>query len=1193
MKLTSTLRTLVAGTAVLALSTWGILNITSTDSVAYQPRVERAAAQPDGALEIRKMLLADADGNIDHVGLQRLRRDVVKAADKQSREKSNSLSWFELGPDNIGGRTRAIVPVGNNTLYAGAVSGGLWKSTNRGDNWTQMLTFPSLMVGSMAVAGDGTLYVGTGSRFDGIGSGEGGSEFRGEGIWMSADEGASWTMVEGTSNFLTTDALVADPNQADRVWFGSGSGFGNGYYGFIVNGEADVIPGGASGPSTVTDIAIAPDGSYCLVAADNGRVYRSAGTDFTDLTLISQGGSQGGFLPQSSIGRARLDIAPTSNGDGTYNAFALYSGSNGLFKGLYFSGGNGEGGSWQEVWPEGLTDTPLPRSQGYYDLALGISKADPTLAYVGGIELWRAGPNQQAQAAAAAFDAPGFNYGVHADVHEIIFVDDNTTNGTMYVATDGGIYRSEDNGYSYTACNRDYNVTQFYGMAHSAGSGVLGGTQDNGSLFIPGDGYFLSDQMAVEAHGGDGFDCGISMVTEAPGHNYAWFAASQNGGLVRGTLSPGAVNNLGGFYDGNFTDLYNDDDEIGQFYTCIRLYEDFDDEFSQNNVILVNTFGQDSVGGTYNLQTNSQNLPFEYTMAADDTLNFYDVIVRPARVTAEPLQEDPDYFWLDLQDMTEDVLCIDYADTLSIDTVWTDPVEIMIDSTIVVVNNLGVEVEIDVQIPTGVFDSTMVTEVVCEEVSDLVGYDTLVFEINCDTFLLEQLDSAEVWVFEETIVDSTYFVVVDGDSVELEIEIPQLDSMLVMEPIVLDSISCDTTLIVEPVYNVYAVCDTIPLLSYEINAFTQCDTSYVYASDTLYNIPEQLRVKDPYNTMFAIGFNGSTGIWMTREALNFNTTPSWVRIGDAPLGTGTKAIEFVETGAAKGDVMFYTGWNGTVTRVTGLRDVYTQEDIDNGALNVDLMLASAGAAVTGLSVDPNDPNHVVVTVGGYGSSAAGKVRETFNALSPDFDPTTDWNNIWNAPSPDGIDNFASMPCYDVVIDARDASGQTIVVGTEFGIFVTEDGGSSWNISNMGVESGPGGFTAPVFDLKQQFRDSHEWSNVTNGGAIYAGTHGRGMFVNGIASSVEEEVIVNEETASWNVFPNPVVAGELNLPTAGWQGNAQVEIFDLIGRRWVSETVQLSGVERIRTDVQELPSGHYVVRMAQGGQSKAAKFVVRQ
>ena len=179
---------------------------------------------------------------------------------------------------------------------------------------------------------------------------------------------------------------------------------------------------------------------------------------------------------------------------------------------------------------------------------------------------------------------------------------------------------------------------------------------------------------------------------------------------------------------------------------------------------------------------------------------------------------------------------------------------------------------------------------------------------------------------------------------------------------------------------------------------------------------------------------------------------------------------------------------------------------------------------------------------------------------------------------DDIGRVCQHAILEVVIGARDASGQTVVVGTEFGIFVTEDGGTSWNISNMGVEVALG--DTPVFDLKQQFRDSHEWSNITNSGAIYAGTHGRGMFVSGLVSSVEEEVADAEEASSWSVFPNPVMSGELNLPTAGWQGNAQVEIYDMTGRSWISENVQLSGVERIRTDVQGIPSGHYVVRMAQ-------------
>jgi hypothetical protein len=349
----------------------------------------------------------------------------------------------------------------------------------------------------------------------------------------------------------------------------------------------------------------------------------------------------------------------------------------------------------------------------------------------------------------------------------------------------------------------------------------------------------------------------------------------------------------------------------------------------------------------------------------------------------------------------------------------------------------------------------------------------------------------------------------------------------------------------------------------------------------LYNIPERIKVQDPYTTMFVLGLNGGLGVWMTRDALNFNTTPSWIRIADAPAGfSGTKAIEFVEQGDEAGDVMFFTGWNGQVTRVSGLRNVYSQDDVDQ--LEITNILSSAGAAVTGLSVDPNDPNHVVVTVGGYGNSSAGKVRESFNALSNNVT----WNNIW------GSAGFNNMPCYDVVIDANDPTGESMVVGTEFGIFVTDNGGDSWAISNIGMENGPDALTAPVFDLKQQFRQSHPWSNVTNGGAIYAGTHGRGIFVNGIASDVDEEELV-EEVTTWNVFPNPVVGGELNLPSLGWQGQARVEVFDLTGRRWVNDVPNVSGLDRVRTDVQDLPSGYYVVRMSQGDKVQAAKFVVRR
>ena len=314
----------------------------------------------------------------------------------------------------------------------------------------------------------------------------------------------------------------------------------------------------------VIDIAIAHDGSYMLVAATNGRVYRSTNDQLSTFEPITAGGSNSGSLPQSGIGRARIAISQ----DDPNHAFALYATSGGSFYGLFHSDGASEMGSWTVCWPGGIdTSTPLPRSQGIYDLALGIKTGQPDLAYVGGIELWRSGPNQQAEQAAASFDFPGFPYGVHADLHEIVF----TPAGTMFVASDGGLYKSDNGGVSYTECNFNYNVTQFYGIAHSAGGAVLGGTQDNGSLFIPTGNFFLSELNAVEVHGGDGFDCSISQVTESTEHTYAWFAASQNGGLTRGTVTPTDYSNLGTFWDNDISELINEEGDLGQFYTCLRL----------------------------------------------------------------------------------------------------------------------------------------------------------------------------------------------------------------------------------------------------------------------------------------------------------------------------------------------------------------------------------------------------------------------------------------------------------------------------------------------------------------------------------------------------------------------------------------------------------------------------------------------
>lgn len=1061
---------LAAGALIWGLAPQMDSNVESTNT-NYSPReiLTQQARDYQGAAEIQRLLLGDIEtGEINAQGLVELREEVLKKAAAQSRQstKNTDLTWAEMGPDNVGGRTRAIVPVNENLIYTGGVSGGLWVSEDGANTWSQITGFPNLMVASIAVCGNGDIYVGTGSRFDG-GDGAGGSGFRGRGIWWSNDGGQTFNMVDGTDpgefnngSFTYVDALEAHPAIEGRVWFGS-----NDDWGTIENGVLTTSPGTGGPTSGVDDIVIASDGSYILLVENSARVFKSLDSSFSSFESITQGGSNNGMLPTGQ-GRARVDISTLDPN----HTFALYATTGGWFGGLYYSDEAGAPGSWELVWPGEIDEfTPLERSQGIYDLALGISRNQPDLAYVGGISLWRSGPNQQAEQAAVALDIPGMQFGVHADLHEIVF----TEEGTMFVASDGGIYKSTDGGYSYTECNHNYNVTQFYGMAYSANTAVLGGTQDNGSLLIPNNGYYLSDQNAVEVHGGDGFDCAISQVTESEESTWAWFAASQNGGLVRGTVAPGSIANLGMFYDAPMIELMNDEGELGQFYTCVRLWEDTEDDDSQMEVIIVNPYGETVTDSTFQLHTNSQNLPFEYTLADGEELLFHDQIIRPDRLLEEQLEEDPDYFWLEPQIGEEVYTCID--DTTSIDTIQV----------------------IDEIIPN-VLDTVMI---------------------------------------------------VDGEEFPVTIDL-----------------GSDTIWMDEVVYTIVE----------------ECDTMIFHPGDTLYEEAGRLKVQDPYNTMFTIGFNGSNGVWMTRQALNFNTQPEWINLGNAPSGwNGTKCIEYVVEGEANGDVMFVSGWDGSLYRYSGLSQVYAQDDVEDNLTRE--LLETFPSACTGIACDPNDANHVVITLGGYGNISSGKVRETWNAL--DANPT--WTNIWN-------NGLAKMPFYDVVIDVQDETGSTIIVGTEYGAFITDNGGDDWTMANLGMAETAESLAAPIHDLKQQWREAKNYSIPTNTGAVYAGTHGRGIFRSDDFLSADEPIAENNNVETLLVYPNPAMGSDVQVSTAGFFGMTEIEVFDLQGRKVVSKTLQnAQATERETIDVSSLSNGTYVVRLASQTKSLAAKLIIRK
>ncbi len=197
--------------------------------------------------------LREEDGSINPSGLADAisQRDNYLAlhmppdgfGDKGNRLPGVPNNWLPRGPQNIGGRMKKAIVLDpefetNGIVYAASATGGVWKSSDRGNSWNAMNNgLQNFGVASLAMdpSNSKILYAGTGEAFH--------AGLRGGGVFKSTDSGMTWVRLRETW---------------DHKW------------------------------TYVNDIAVSPDGSKILAAIEGGE--GSGPTAHRGVMLSTNGG---------------------------------------------------------------------------------------------------------------------------------------------------------------------------------------------------------------------------------------------------------------------------------------------------------------------------------------------------------------------------------------------------------------------------------------------------------------------------------------------------------------------------------------------------------------------------------------------------------------------------------------------------------------------------------------------------------------------------------------------------------------------------------------------------------------------------------------------------------------------------------------------------------------------------------------
>ena len=519
-----------------------------------------------GALEWYNQVRQNpSTGTVDYKDVLKARQQVARLEAKKSR--SFNIQWENIGPNNVGGRTRAILvdKDNSNIIYAGSVSGGLFKSVNKGLSWHPVKgSFSNIAISCIAQAPNGDIYVGTGEYFASPSGTNSNTGSYGQGIWKSTD-GETFTHLLST----WPDTTITYNSSSD--WIAVNEIAVNQSTGRVFAATKGGLYISDDGGSTWTKVesSLIRD----VKVASNGKVYIVRGNSL----YASNNGDNGTFSGVSGVssgGRMEIAIAPS---DDNY-IYVFGANSSGGFGKMYRST---DGGATFSVLFDGSSETLQPfgsNNQGWYDNIVAVYPDDPTHILFGGVDLYSySDADNYTQLTGWYLDETNWLY-VHADQHAIVFDPkyDGVNNKTIYFGCDGGIFRSNDGGVSFSNLNRGYVTTQFYGLGIGIHGDVIGGCQDNGSPYIDRQGNEPASGQQIT--GGDGGDADISFLRPE-----VLFTSMYYGQIFRTETMGNDVDNM---YNSRILSNHNIGVSGGgePFVTRFALWESFNDPYSQDSV---------------------------------------------------------------------------------------------------------------------------------------------------------------------------------------------------------------------------------------------------------------------------------------------------------------------------------------------------------------------------------------------------------------------------------------------------------------------------------------------------------------------------------------------------------------------------------------------------------------------------------